>query len=171
MVLLMYLSRQNSMASSATSGSEAKETREWSSTISAVSRSATTTRDFVSNISSVAFTNPDLIWVGKVEGETTVGALREANFLAPEYSGELTEEQIADIDAQTVTAGDWALISLKPFQSEESLVITMNSGYVYKIRVTDKGRLLCQISLLGQPMPTILLSFEGSGSLYKDGTG
>ena len=127
-----------SAASSVASESEAKETRVVYNDLSGITVSDTT-RAFVANISSVTFTNPDLIWVGKVEEETTVGALREANNLEPEYSAELTEEQIAEIDAQTVTAGDWTLISLKPFQSEESLVITMNNGGVFKIRVTDNN--------------------------------
>ncbi len=98
------------------------------------------TRDFTANIESVTFTTPELIWVDKVVEQTTVGALKEANGLAPQYSSELTDEQIAEIDTQTVTAGDWALISLKPFKSEESLIITMNSGRIYKIRVTDEQK-------------------------------
>lgn len=95
------------------------------------------TKDFVSNIESVTFSDPTLIWVGKVEADTTVGAIKETNHLTPEYSAELTEEQIAAIDDETVNAGDWALISLEPFKTEQTLVIIMNDNKVYTIRVTD----------------------------------
>ena len=96
------------------------------------------TKDFVSNIESVTFSDPTLIWVGKVEADTTVGAIKETNHLTPEYSAELTEEQIAAIDDETVNAGDWALISLEPFKTEQTLVIIMNDNKVYTIRVTDE---------------------------------
>ena len=89
----------------------------------------TTVRDaakkFVTDVASVEFSSPELVWVGKVENETTVDALKEANALACEYSAELTEEQIAEINAPTVEAGDWALISVQPFTSEETLTVTM----------------------------------------------
>ncbi|MBQ3380120.1 MAG: LPXTG cell wall anchor domain-containing protein, partial [Clostridia bacterium] len=52
-------------------------------------------------------------------------------------SEELTEEQINEIRAQTVKAGDWALITLKPFISEETLTVTMKNGDSFTINVTD----------------------------------
>ena len=94
-------------------------------------------KKFVTDVASVEFSSPELVWVGKVENETTVDALKEANALACEYSAELTEEQIAEINAQTVEAGDWALISVQPFTSEETLTVTMKDGEVFAIRVTD----------------------------------
>ena len=92
---------------------------------------------FIQNIKTVKFSNPDLVWVGKVEEETTVGDLKEANGLKVKYSKELTKEKIEEINAQAVHAGDWALISLKPFDSEESLTVTMNNGEQFVIKVTD----------------------------------
>lgn len=92
---------------------------------------------FITNIEKVEFSDPELVWVGKVEEDTTVGALKEANGLKPEYSANLTKEQIAEEDAKTVKAGDWALISLKPFDTEETLTVTMKNGDGCKIGVTD----------------------------------
>ena len=63
--------------------------------------------------------------------------MKEANGLEVEYSAELTEEQIAEINAQTVEAGDWALISVQPFTSEESLTVTMKNGDQFVVKVTD----------------------------------
>lgn len=94
-------------------------------------------QEFVADVEDVEFSNPDLIWVGKAEEETTVGELKEANELECQYSDELTDEQIEEIDAKTVSSGDWALISIVPFTSEESLTVTMKTGEVFTIKVTD----------------------------------
>ena len=88
-------------------------------------------------VKSVAFSDPSLVWVGKVKEAGTVGELKEANGLEVEYSAELTEEQIAEINARTVEAGEWAMISLKPFDTEESLTVTMKDGKAFTIQVTD----------------------------------
>ena len=95
------------------------------------------TRKFVADVASVEFSTPSLVDVSKVESETTVGQIKENRGLECEYSAELTKEQIVEINAQTVEAGDWALISVQPFTSEEQLTVTMKDGEVFKIRVTD----------------------------------
>ncbi len=95
------------------------------------------TRKFVANVASIEFSTPSLVDVSRVESETTVGQIKQVRGLACEYSAELTEEQIAQINAQTVAAGDWALISMLPFESEESLTVTMKNGEAFTIRVTD----------------------------------
>jgi len=95
------------------------------------------TKKFVTDVESVEFSSPELAWVGKVNEATSVGELKEANGLEVEYSAELTEEQIAEINAQTVGAGDWALISMRAFDTEETLTVTMKDGEVFTVRVTD----------------------------------
>ena len=95
------------------------------------------TRKFVADVKSVEFSTPELLSVSKVEEDTTAGAIKDVLGLECEYSAELTEEQIAEINAQVVEAGDWAMISLKPFESEEMLTVTMTDGEVFTIRVTD----------------------------------
>ena len=94
-------------------------------------------QELVDSVESIEFSNPDLVSVSKVEENTTVGALKEALRLEYEYSAELTQEQIEKINAQEAKAGDWALISLKPFDSEESLTVTMKNGDTFTICVTD----------------------------------
>ena len=94
-------------------------------------------KKFTADVDSMEFSNPELIWTGKVENRTTVGALKEANGLECDYSAELTEAEIAEINAHTVEAGDWALISLHPFDTEETLTVTMKDGEVFTVRVTD----------------------------------
>ena len=94
-------------------------------------------KEFVANVESVTFSTPELVDVSRVEGETTVGEIKAARGLACVYSAELTEEQIAEINAGKVESGDWVLISVLPFTSEEELTITMKNGEVFTIRVTD----------------------------------
>ena len=94
-------------------------------------------KEFVANVENVEFSTPSLMSVNKVEKNTTVGAIVESLGLDIQYSAELTKEQIAEINAQTVEAGDWALISILPFDTEESLTVTMKTGEVFTIRVTD----------------------------------
>ena len=101
---------------------------------------------FVANVASVAFSSPELLWVGKADTGTTVGALKEANGLTCEYSADLTEEQIEDINSTAVESGDWALISMQPFSSTESLTVAMNTGEVFEIRVTDASYIGTQIT-------------------------
>ena len=95
------------------------------------------TRTFVADVEKIEFTSPELMWVGKVDSISTVGELKEANGLNCEYSAELTEEQIDQINAIEVDGGDWALISLKAFNTEETLTVTMKDQSVFTIKVTD----------------------------------
>ena len=94
-------------------------------------------QELVDNVESAEFSDPKLVNVSKVDEDTTVGAIKERLGLECEYSAELTKDQIAEIDAQKVNAGDWALISLKPFDSEETLTIKMKNGEQFVVVVKD----------------------------------
>ena len=93
--------------------------------------------DFMAAIESVTFSAPELVRVHKIEEDTTVGALRAALEVESEYSAALTDEQRAQIDARELAAGDWALFSLKPFSTLETLTIAMDNGDAFAIAVTD----------------------------------
>ena len=95
------------------------------------------TKKFVADVESVEFSSPELVWVGKVDSDSTVGGLKEANGLECEYSADLTDAQIAEINAQKVESGDWAFISVKPFDTVETLTVTMKNGDRFQITVTD----------------------------------
>lgn len=66
------------------------------------------------------------------ELEASEEIIEEAN-----PSAALTEEDIEAIKAKTFTTPDWALVSLQPFTSHESLTITLKNGEVVTIRVED----------------------------------
>ena len=95
------------------------------------------TREFLADIAAVEFSDPDLVDISKADTDTTVGQIREKRGLTVQYSRELTEEQRAAINNCQVKAGDWALISLHPFTSEEKLTVTMKNGDQFAISVTD----------------------------------
>ncbi|MBR2699992.1 MAG: LPXTG cell wall anchor domain-containing protein [Clostridia bacterium] len=93
--------------------------------------------DFMAGIKDVAFSDPGLVQVNKIEEDTTVGALRAALQVESEYSAALTDEQRTQIDARALTAPDWALFSLRPFSTRETLTVTMENGDAFDIAVTD----------------------------------
>ena len=92
---------------------------------------------FMEGVASVTFSDPSLVWVGKVEAETTVGDIKAQYELKPQYSLDMSLEDVREADAQTIAAGDWALISLLPFDTEEALTIEMNDGRTFVLHVTD----------------------------------
>ena len=92
---------------------------------------------FVSDVENVKFSSPELLSVSKAEEDTTVGAIRNELGLVCEYSDDLTEADIEGINSQPVAAGDWALISLKAFETGEVLTVSMKTGETFTIRLTD----------------------------------
>ena len=93
--------------------------------------------DFMAAISDVTFSTSELVLVNKVEENTTVGALRAALGVESEYSATLSEADRAAIDEKALSAPDWALFSLKPFTTDESLTVAMKNGDSFTIAVTD----------------------------------
>lgn len=94
-------------------------------------------QQLLDQIEKIEFSKPSLVNVSKVKEDTTVGALKEALGLECKYSDDLTKSQIAEINAQKAKAGDWALIALKPFKTDETLTVTMKDGDKWKVKVTD----------------------------------
>ena len=86
------------------------------------------TDEFVEDVVDVAFSDPSLVWGKQADADTTVGGLKAANAVEVQYSSSLTSEQINEIDAQEVRTGDWVFVSLLPFESEETLTVTMKTG-------------------------------------------
>ena len=96
-----------------------------------------TVEDFINDIETVVFSNEDLLKVVQVVEDTTAGKIKKEQNLVPEYSEELTKEQIDEMDAMEFKAPDWALICMKSFSSEETLTIKMKDGEEWIIKVTD----------------------------------
>ncbi len=99
------------------------------------------TKKFMENVTKVTFSDTSLVWVGKTDVTTTVKAIKEKNNLESLYSLILPEEEAEKIDATEIQEGDWALISLLPFASNEHLTVTMANGDVFTVKVTDDQNL------------------------------
>ena len=98
---------------------------------------ATDADEFMAEVKEVTFSDASLVAVAHVDAAVTAGELRERLGLQARYSSEMTDEQAAEMDAKRFQPGDWALLSLLPFESEETLTVTMKNGDVLTIKVTD----------------------------------
>ena len=92
---------------------------------------------FVSEITDVTFSNPELVDVYQIMEDITVQGIRDTFGIVSEYAGDLTEEEINENNNKVIPAGDWALLSKVPFDTEETMTITMMDGAVFKVKVTD----------------------------------
>ena len=92
---------------------------------------------FMNDVSDVQFTDPDLLRVCFVEEEMTLWDVKLTNhFLQPSDLWR-SESQVRRNNERKMQAGDWALISMQPFNTEETLTITMNNGDRVELKVTD----------------------------------
>ena len=94
-------------------------------------------QSFAAEVESAVFSDTDLVWVGKIDEDTTLGEIKEQEGLTAQYSAELTDEEIEELNASEIASGDWVLISLQPFDTQESLTVTMKNGDVFTVTVTD----------------------------------
>ena len=58
------------------------------------------TRQFLANVGSVTFSNTALVWVGRIAETATVGEIKNTYGLECQYSKELTEAEIEEINAE-----------------------------------------------------------------------
>ena len=120
-------------------------------------------RLFVEQITNVTFTAPELVNVSKAEKNTTIGDIKKALSLECEYTAELTQEEIDAINEAEVAAGDWALISLHPFDTRETLTVTMEDGTIYEITVTDSRIVKTVLSQSGKTWEITVTYDETAG--------
>lgn len=95
------------------------------------------TADFLDQVDTVEFSDPELMYVGLLSKDCTVADVMKENKLHVIYPLGLTEKEVLDINHKDYKAGEWLLISLKAFDTEETLTITLKDGTVIVINVTD----------------------------------
>ncbi len=89
------------------------------------------------NIDQVTFSDESLVKVARITEDITAEDLKNQLDLAVEYAGDLSDEDIAELNQKEILAPDWAMISLSPFYTEELLTVLMKDGEEFNIRVTD----------------------------------
>ena len=92
---------------------------------------------FLEQVEKVTFSNPDLLWVGKIDEDTCTEALLFKHDLVPVYPAGTTANDYGEFATKSFKAPDWVLISLKPFSTTETLTVTMRNGKEIEIKVTD----------------------------------
>lgn len=92
---------------------------------------------FMADIQNIEFSDPELVSVVKVANNSTLGALKQLFDLECEYSDELAQFEIDEMNGKVFYSPDWALVSLKPFNTPESITVTMKKGETFTINVTD----------------------------------
>ena len=92
---------------------------------------------FLQRVAAVSFSDPSLLSVSRVEQDATFGTIKSELGLDCQYSPDLSAAEIAALDAQALSAPDWALISLRPFATEETLTVSLSDGEVFTVQVTD----------------------------------
>ena len=125
------------------------------------------TRNFVDQIESIQFSSPELVSVSKVETTSTVGQIKENLNLACQYSTELTEKNIEDINSQTIQAGDWVLISVLPFTTEEWLTVTLKDSEVFTIKVTD-AQIKTTVKTASGDLYEIIITYNDTAEIPED---
>ena len=93
--------------------------------------------EFINHIADISFSNEELVRVARITEGITAGALKDKLELKCDYSDELTDVEREAMDSKVFYPTDWALISLKAFDTEEYLTVEMTDGEIFTIKVTD----------------------------------
>ena len=92
---------------------------------------------FMADIESVTFSDPKLVAICKVEKDSTLGEITIDNGIVQEWTLTAPEPLLRKRNAKKYSAGDWVLVSLRPFDTEEQLKVRLRTGNEFIIKVTD----------------------------------
>ena len=91
----------------------------------------------MSDIDNVIFSNPEVMAIVHVDKETTLGNIKVENDISQSFASWQDQGTVIERNAKEFQRGDWALISLEPFSTEETLKIIFKTGEYFIIKVTD----------------------------------
>ena len=92
---------------------------------------------FIDTVEDVKFSNPKLLAVVKAEEDTTLGKLKAKNKISQDFAAWKNQGEVEERNSVEFKEGDWALISLKPFDTKEKLTITLDTEEEIVVTVTD----------------------------------
>ena len=118
---------------------------------------------FMREVETVTFSNGELLVPAKVDENTTVGKIKTSLKLFPTYPLGLKQSEILALNEKEYSTGDWVLISMKPFDTQETLTITMKNGDSFKILVTDAQDAVMngdQVQTISNPAGTTIDLFD-----------
>ena len=88
-------------------------------------------------VEDVKFSNPKFLAVVKAEEDTTLGKLKAKNKISQDFAAWKNQGEVEERNSVEFKEGDWALISLKPFDTKEKLTITLDTEEEIVVTVTD----------------------------------
>ena len=91
----------------------------------------------MADVEEVTFSNPELIDVVEVKKEAIAWDLAAADGHRIVYPLGMTQEQVLALSTKRYQPGDWAIISLAPFNSTETLTVKLATDESIVITVTD----------------------------------
>ena len=92
---------------------------------------------FLADVDDVTFSDDSLVKIVHPAEDTTVGDLVTSLGVEHQLSATIGEEEAQILEGETIPKNEWTLLSIKPFDTEESLTITMKNGDVVVVKVTD----------------------------------
>ena len=92
---------------------------------------------FMAEIENVTFSDTSLLVPAYVEEDATAGEIKTELKLFPTYPLGLTQSEVLELNAKEYKEGDWILISMKQFDTTETLTVFMKNGNEFYITVTD----------------------------------
>ena len=117
------------------------------------------------SVVDVQFSNPSLIAIAHIDRPMTVAEIAAYLGVEAHYSAQLTAEDQAIELGKEYAAGEWVLLSLQAFNSEEELKITLSDGQVIEIKVSDAQS--DATGNLSQMIKTLTLSTSGQSVSYS----
>ena len=118
-------------------GEEAISLKELLLTLHVIDEKKVDADSFMDLIEDVSFSEPKYLAIVKAEDDTTLGTLKVKNHIQQDYAAWRDQGYVEEKNRQKFEAGDWALISLKPFSSKEKLTISLKNGQTLTVVVTD----------------------------------
>lgn len=89
---------------------------------------------FLGDVAEVVSSNPAYVYVQRIDRDMTVGEIKNEYGLQSTYAANADRDSL---DSQVILANDYAIISLQPFASDETLTVKMKDGESFVIKMTD----------------------------------
>ena len=93
--------------------------------------------EFIDHIEKVSFSDETLVKPVRFEKDSSVGKVKTKLKLFPTYPLGLSQEEVLALNAKEYEKGEWVLISMKPFETEELMTIELDNGEKVQVKVTD----------------------------------
>ena len=121
---------------------------------------------FLADVDDVTFSDDSLVKIVHPAEDTTVGDLVTSLGVEHQLSATIGEEEAQILEGETIPKNEWTLLSIKPFDTEESLTITMKNGDVVVVKVTDASSVTTSDGIKSLLTDVSITGAKQEGSAY-----